>query len=109
MGSVTGTTVNAYANALEWVCYSFDKNTIIVKNTDGSNALKFKVLGLAEASGIEAPIEIDTDVTEKVLSTGAIQIVAITTIYHSLYVALKSNVGGAHATYQVDYIGGLQR
>ncbi len=104
MANVTGTTVNAYANALEWSCSSFDKNTVIIKNNHATNALKLKVLVLAHANGIEYP-----KVAEKELAAGVMELVNITAIYHSIYVAMKSSVTDAHATYQVDYLGGLQR
>lgn len=109
MATITGTTVNAYVNALEWVCYSFDKNTIIVKNTDGANALKLKVLVLADANGTQYPLELSAGVTERTLVAGDTQKVNLYYHYHAIYVAVKSSVGGSHATYQVDYIGGLQR
>ena len=109
MASVTGTTANAYANALEWESYAFDKNTIIVKNTDVANALKLKVLVLADASGIEYPLELAAGVTERILAAGDRQIVKLSYPYHSVYIAVKSSATNDHATYQVDYTGGLQR
>ena len=109
MASVTGTTVNAYVNALEWESFSFDKNTLIIENTDGANALKLKVLVLASAGGTEYPLELSSGVTERILVAGDRQIVKLQYPYHSVYVAVKSNLTNTHATYQVDYIGGLQR
>lgn len=109
MASVTGTTANAYANALEWDCSSFDKNTIIVKNSDGANALKMKVLALADASGTEFPLELSSGITERVLAAGELQLVKLKYAYTMIKVAVKSNVTNVHATYQVDCTGGLQR
>lgn len=109
MATVTGTTANAYANALEWECYSYDKSTLIIKNTDGSNALKLKVLVLASTGGIQQLLELSSGITERTLAAGETQTVKLSYPYYSVYVAVKSSAGGSHATYQVDYIGGLQR
>ena len=109
MGRAIGTTVNAYINALEWVSYSFDKNTILVKNTHVTNALKLKVSVLADPAGVERPLELAEGVTERVLAPGDTQTVELASHYYAVYVAVKSNVGDSHASYQVDYIGGLQR
>ncbi len=109
MASVTGTTVNAYANALEWACDSYDKNTFIIKNTDGANALKLKVLTLTDVTGIEYPIELASGITERVLAAGDSQIVKLKYAYRLIKIAVKSNATNNHATYQVDYLGGLQR
>lgn len=109
MAKVTGATVNAYANALEWDCYSFDKNTLIIRNTDAANALKLKVSVLADMGGTEYPLELAAGITERVLAAGDNQIVKLYYHYHSVYIAVKSNVLNTPATYQVDYIGGLQR
>ena len=109
MASVTGTTVNAYANALEWDCYAFDKNTLIISNTDGANALKLKAIVLADANGTQYPLELAAGITERVLAAGGRQIVKLCYPYYAVYIAVKSNVADSHATYQVDYIGGLQR
>ena len=39
----TGTTTNAYVSALEWKCVGYHRKTLILKNTDGANQLKFKI------------------------------------------------------------------
>jgi len=109
MASITGTTVNAYVNALEWVCHSFDKNTLLIKNTHIANALKVKVSVLADPAGVERPLELTENITERILAAGDTQTVNLLSPYHTVYVAIKSNVGGLHASYQVDSIGGLQR
>jgi hypothetical protein len=109
MATITGTTVNAYTNALEWPCFSFDKNTLIIKNTDAANALKLKVSVLADENGMEYPLELSQDITESVLSSNDVQLVRLTNHYHSIFVAMKSNVLNTPATFQIDYIGGLQQ
>jgi len=44
-GSDTGTTTNAYANALAWYCSELSNKTILLKNTHGTLSLKYKLLG----------------------------------------------------------------
>jgi hypothetical protein len=106
MGSVTGTTTNTYVNALEWHCASFNKNTFIIENTDIANALKLKVLVMADVAGIEYQIELATGVTERILLSGEKQSITLTYPYASVNIAVKSNTTDLHATYQIDYIGG---
>jgi hypothetical protein len=109
MASVTGTTVNAYANALEWGCFSFEKNTLLIKNTDAANALKLKVSVIIDENGMEYPLELSPDITERVLSSDDTQLIKLTNQYHSVFVAMKSNVLNTPATFQIDYIGGRQQ
>lgn len=109
MASVTGTTVNAYVNALEWECFSFGNNTILIKNTDAVNALKLKVSVIIDESGMEYPLELSPDITERVLSSDDTQLIKLTNRYHSVFVAMKSNVSSTPATFQIDYIGGGQQ
>ena len=109
MASISGTTANAYVNALEWDSSAFDKNTVIIKNTDVANALKLQVFVLADHSGIEYPQTLSGSVTEKVLAAGEMELVPLIYAYVLIKVAIKSNVSDTHATYQVDYTGGLQR
>ena len=109
MATVTGTTTNDYAYGLEWLGHAFDKNTIIIKNTDAANALKLKVYALASADGLLVPLELSAGVTERTLVAGDTQKVNIYYHYYAIYVAVKSSVAESHATYQIDYTGGLQR
>ena len=109
MASVSGTTVNAYANALEWQSSAFDKNTFIITNDDVANALTLKVLVLADSDGVQYPLELAAGITERDLAAGDRQIVKLWYPYYAVYIAVKSTVPDSHATYQVDYIGGLQR
>lgn len=110
MATVTGTTENTYANALEWECYSYNKNTLIVKNTHLTNALKLKVLVLTDPNGIQYPLDLlGAGITERILVADDNQIVKLNYHYHSIFVMMKSNIAETHASFQIDYIGGLQR
>lgn len=98
--SVTGTTADAYADALDWPCLGFTDKNIALKNTDGANALKYKVLTYAHAGGL--PYE---EVAETALAIGVTAQIILQYAYAAVKVQVKSSVGGSHATYQVDYNG----
>ena len=98
--TLTSTTVNAYADALDWPCLGFPAKTIHLKNTDGANALKYKVLTYAHAGGL--PYE---ELAEVVLAVGDTKQIILEHAYAAVKVQVKSSVGDSHATYQLDYNG----
>ena len=98
--SLTGTTVNAYADALDWLCLGLLSKVIHLKNTDGANALKYKVLTYTHAGGL--PYE---EIAEVVLAVGDTKQIILEYAYAAIKVQVKSSVGGDHATYQLDYNG----
>lgn len=98
--SVTDTTVDAYADALDWPCLGFSNKNIHLKNTDGANALKYKVLTYAHAGGL--PYE---EVAETEITAGNMAQIILQYAYAAVKVQVKSSVGGSHATYQLDYNG----
>lgn len=98
--SDTGTTVNAYADSLDWPCSGFSNKNIHLKNTDGANALKYKVLTYAYAGGL--PYE---EVAETILAIGDTAQIILQYAYAAVKVQVKSSVGDSHATYQLDYDG----
>lgn len=99
--TLTGTTVDAYADALNLPCLGFPSKTIHLKNTDDANALKFKVLTYAYAGGL--PYE---EIAETILAVGDITQIILEYAYAAVKVQVKSSVGGSHATYQLDYTKG---
>lgn len=96
----TGTTTNSYADALDWSCIGYQHKNIQLKNTDGANALKYKVLTYAYEGGNEYE-----EVAETVLAAGAVAQIILDYPYAQVKIQVKSSVGGSHATYEVDYIG----
>ena len=98
--SVTGTTVNAYADALDWPCLGVPSKTIHLKNTDAANALKYKLLTYAHASGLSYE-----EVVETTLAIGDIAQIVLLYPYATVKVQVKSSVTNDHATYQLDYNG----
>jgi len=97
---LTGTTANAYANALDWPCYGYQNKNITLKNTHGANALKYKVLTHAYLAGNECE-----EVAETILAAGKIAQIILQNEYAQVKVPVKSSGTDAHATYQLDYIG----
>lgn len=98
--SLIGTTVNDYADALDWPCLGLPSKAIHLKNTDGANALKYKVLTYAHAGGL--PYE---EIAETVLAFGDTKQIILEYAYAAVKVQVKSSVGDSHANYQLDYNG----
>ena len=98
--SDTGTTTNDYANALDWPCTGLTSKAIHLKNTDAANALKYKVLTYAHASGLSYE-----EVVETTLAIGDIAQIVLLYPYATVKVQVKSSVTNDHATYQLDYNG----
>lgn len=96
----TGTTVNAYADALDWPCLGFTKKNIHFKNTHVANALKYKLLTYAYKDGNEYE-----EVSETVLAAGDTAQFVLNSVYAQVKLQVKSSVGGNHATFVVDFAG----
>ena len=98
--TVAGTTANAYANALSLRVAEFANKTILLKNTHGSNGLKYQLIGYVYpiASGIA-----DTIVAEATLAAGEVARFQYRKQWFHFTLQVKSAVADSHATYQVDY------
>ena len=96
----TGTTANAYADALDFECWMSANKTIQLKNTDGANALKYKVWTKTADGGFE---------TAEVGETGLALATPVTLKYNDAFynirVEVKSSATDDHATYEITYIG----
>ena len=98
--SKTGTTTNAYSEALSWVCWGFTWKTLTIKNTHATASLLFKVLKYTYPGGnetvelVDAPLDADDTAT-----------IIINDAFAEIVVQVKSEVTDTHATYQVDYLG----
>lgn len=93
-------TINAYADALNWLCHGYQKKNIHLKNTHGTNTLKYKILTYAYEDGNEYE-----EIPETALAAGDTAQIILNNTYAQVKVQVKSSVGGSHATYEVDYIG----
>lgn len=98
--TLTGATINTYAYALSWPCLGYGKKNIHLSNTDGANALKYKVWTYAYASGVYYE-----EVAETIIAAGNRAQIILEQAYASVVVMVKSSIGDAHATYQLDYVG----
>ena len=98
--SLTGTTANDYTTALNWGCLGFSHKTINLKNTDGANALKYKVFTYAYVGGL--PYE---EVAETSLVAADTAQIILLYPYAAVKVQVKSSVTNTPATYQVDFDG----
>ena len=97
---LTDTTTNDYVDALDWPCLGTPSKTIHLKNTDGANALKYKVLTYAHKDGNSYE-----EVAETSLAAGDTAQILLEYGYAQVKVQVKSSVGNAHATYELDYLG----
>jgi hypothetical protein len=73
---------------------------LMLKNTDGANALKYKVLTYANKDGVAYEEVAETEIT----SGNSAQVI-LEYAYALVVVQAKSSVGSASADYELDYIG----
>lgn len=98
--SLSGTTTNSYADALDWNSEGFQNKTLILKNTHGSNSLHYKVLVRCEYDGNDAE-----EVAETTLAAGGLARIALNNVYARVKLQVKAATADSQATYQLDYIG----
>ena len=98
--TASGTTTNSYADALDWFCVEYPHKTIMLKNTDAANALKYKCLTYAYYGGNEYE-----EVSETTLAAGNIAQINLDHAYAEVKIQLKSSVDDSHATYRIDFVG----
>ena len=98
--SVTGETVNAYADALDWPCLGVHSKAIHLKNTHATRALKYQVLTYAHAGGVDYE-----EVAETSLAALDTAQIILLYPYAAVRVQVKSSSLNTPATYQVDHDG----
>jgi len=98
--SISGSTLNAYADALDWGCLGFTKKVIHLKNTDVANALKYKLLTYAYKDGNEYE-----EVSETALASGDTAQFILINAYAQVKLQVKSSVASSHATFEIDFTG----
>lgn len=97
-GSASGTTTASYATALDWMVSELGKKTILLKNTDGSLSLKYKLTGHVTKDGIAREL-----VAETTLLAGETAQLHYDRQWHRL--TLQVIDGSGNATYTLDYEG----
>lgn len=98
--TIAGATVDAYVTALTWPCLGMGLKTLHLKNTDGVNALKYKVLSYAHKDGVAYEEVAETEIT-----AGDLAQVLLEHAYAQVIVQVKSSVGAAPADYELDWVG----
>lgn len=100
--TVSGATVDAYTTALSLDTRSYKYGTIVIKNTHGSAALKYKISGYANAAGTVAI----ADVAEAEITYGNSITYerTATKVRGKITVEVKSSTGSTPATYTIEYI-----
>lgn len=94
-----GTTTDSYVDALDWDCRAGRDKSMLLKNTHGSNGLKYKLLGAMAYSG--QTVELVPETTLAAGETAKFQYVKACA---RLKLQVKAAVASSQATYQVDYI-----
>jgi hypothetical protein len=97
-GTSTGTTTGVYADALDWKTEELGQKTMLLKNTDASASLKYRLFGYAAEDGIATEL-----VTETTLPAGEIAEFHYDRQWHNLVLQVVD--GSGHADYQLDYEG----
>jgi hypothetical protein len=101
-GSASGTTIDDYAAGLAWECLGYLSKRVLIKNTGGSNALKFKVISHYSSGGVDV-----TEKSETVLTNGN-SWASTTELEHAcndIAVYVAANVGASQTTYTIEYTG----
>jgi hypothetical protein len=93
-------TTDVYVSALSWPCLGIAKRTLMLKNTDSTNALKYKVLTYANNDGVSYEEVAETEITH-----GNSAQIILEYAYALVVIQVKSSVGAASADYELDYVG----
>lgn len=97
-GSLAGTTTASYASALDWKTGELGQKTILLRNTDGSSSLKYKLLGYVRGGAIGKEL-----VAETTLEAG--ETAELHYGRHWGRLLLQVINGSGVATYAVEYEG----
>jgi hypothetical protein len=97
-GSLTGVTTANYANVLDWKTAELGKKTILLKNTDTSHSLRYKLLAYAVEGGNVKELAVET-----ILAPGELAEFHYSRQWDKLELMAASGSGAAN--YQIDYEG----
>jgi len=104
---ISGTTTNAYADAMDWITQSISRKSILLKNTHALNGLKYKLLTqmtLAISKDTQDPVQ-DEKVSEETLAAGEVAEFLYNRSYARMILQVKAEVAGLQATYRIDRLG----
>jgi hypothetical protein len=97
-GSLTGVTTSEYVNVLDWKTAELGEKTILLKNTDASQSLKYKLLAFAVEGGNGKEVAAET-----ILAPGETAEFHYSRQWDKLELMAASGSGAA--SYQIDYEG----
>jgi hypothetical protein len=97
-GSLTGVTTANYTSVLDWKTAELGNKTILLKNTDISQSLKYKLLAYAVEGGNAKELAAET-----ILAPGELAEFHYAQQWDKLELMIASNSGAA--SYQTDYEG----
>lgn len=99
-GQETGETTNDYVSALDWDTRFLRDKSILLKNTDDANGLKYKLLTQFYYGG-----EDYEEVSERTLALGDTVTFQYLKPYACVKLQVKAEVADSQADYLVEYIG----
>jgi len=99
--SVSGATVNAWADAMDLDYRGVMTGAFVVENTDGANSLDYQVLEERANYAGGTDEELQASFT---LAFGEKGLVALQEAHSRIKIQVKSTVGGSHADYTVEYL-----
>lgn len=100
--TMTGTTTNDYADALDWDSRGFNTKSITIKNTGDTNSLDYKLLvRYSDYDGGDDQEEL----SESTLDQGETALLHLNKAYSRIKLQVKSTVADQHTTYEIDYLG----
>ena len=99
-GQESGDTTNAYVSVLDWDTRFLRDKSILLKNTDAANGLKYKLLTQFYYGG-----EDYEEVAERVLALGDTVTFQYTKPYARIKLQVKAEVADSQASYLAEYIG----
>lgn len=102
--SASGTTGNAYADALDVDTRGMKSFSAVLKNTDGANSLDWRLRARPSNYTAGADEEIPECPGEETLAAGEKGLAELLKSYSRIKIQVKSTLADTPATYTIDYL-----
>jgi len=102
--SVSGTTGNTYADAVDADIRGMKSLSAVVKNTDGANSLNWRLRARPSNYATGADEEIPECPGEETLAAGEKGLAELIKSYSRIKIQVKSTLADTPATYTIDYL-----
>ncbi len=102
-GEVTGAVTDSYVAIKTWACKGFTHKLSLLKNTDGANALKYKVTGYLYSGGLPEILIAETTLAANTQTA----LMVFDYPWAEIVFEVKNAVGASAADYQLDWAGGI--